>query len=122
MQICCIFQPVYSGALKPADIYIYGESFKFSPLHREIVDNLEVFVPEPITDMFVVNRHFRSNGKRMGDILKLTDIREFVELVPKFGKKMPPGINSDNSLEVMKSFYVNHFSGKETFHAILSYQ
>lgn len=117
-----IFQPIYSGHNDPANIYIYGESFKFSNLHQQIVNGQEVFAPEPVIDMFVVNRHLRTNGTRVGDIIKLTDICEFVELVPKFGKRMSDEINSDNSLELVKSFYVNHFAGKETFHAILSYQ
>lgn len=64
----------------------------------------------------------RANGTRLGDIFKLTDIREIIELVPRFGERMPDGLDCNNSLELMKSFYINNFSDKETFHTILSYQ
>jgi hypothetical protein len=59
-----------------------------------------VFAPAPNVDMFVLNRHTRSNGSRMGDIFRLTDIREVVELVPQFGLKMDNQLNCDNSLEI----------------------
>lgn len=118
-----IFQPLLSGTADPSSIYFYGESFNFSPTNRGMDDSgNEVFVPEPGIDMFVVNRHVRHDGTRVGDIHRLIDICEWVELVPKFGKKIAPNINSDNSLEILSSYYVNHFSSKETYHAILSYQ
>lgn len=118
-----IFQPLSTTTADPADIYFYGESFNFSSANRGTDDcGREVFVPEPGIDMFVVNRHHRSDGTRVGDIHRLIDICEFVELVPKFGKKIAANMNSDNSLEIASSYYVNHFGSKETFHAILSYQ
>ena len=58
----------------------------------------------------------------MGDIVRLTDIREVVELVPRFGAKMDDRLNENNSLDLPDSFYLNNFADKETFHAILSYQ
>ena len=58
----------------------------------------------------------------MGDIMKLTDVQEIVELVPRFGAKMDDALNQDNSLDLPDSFHLNNFVGKETFHAILSYQ
>lgn len=119
-----IFQPLYPDTNNPADIFFYGEFFSFSTAHRGTnEDGNEVFVPEPGTDMFVVQRHHRQDGSRVGDIFKLTDICEFVELVPKFGQHpVPDGINCDNSLELFRYYYINNFAAKETFHAILSYQ
>jgi hypothetical protein len=58
----------------------------------------------------------------MGDIVPLTDVREVVELVPRYGQHMDNGFNSNTSLELADSFYINNFADKETFHAILSYQ
>lgn len=104
-------------------ILFYGECFKFSNRHCErMPDGRTIYTPEPGIDMFVVERHMRANGTRMGDIFELTDVREVLELVPCFGDKMPDGLNCNNSLEVMNSYYINNFSDKETFHAILSYQ
>lgn len=125
VQVRVIFQPLYTASAtgSPSDIYFYGESFNFSPLNKAADSNgHEVFAPEPGTDMFVVNRHLRHDRSRVGDIYKLTDVCEFVELVPKFGKSIADDINSNNSLERMSSYYINHFAAKETYHAILSYQ
>ena len=58
----------------------------------------------------------------MGDIARLIDVREIVELVPRYGTKMDGCLNSDTSLKLTDSFYMNNFADKETFHAILSYQ
>jgi hypothetical protein len=64
----------------------------------------------------------RSNRQRMGDIVQLTDIREIVELIPRFGATMDNLLNKDSSLDIPDSFHLNNFADKETFHAILSYQ
>ena len=103
-------------------IYFYGEMFKFHPSHTEHVRDVDVFAPAPYIDMFVLIRHLRANGSRMGDIFRLTDIMEIVELVPRFGARMDEQINCDNSLEIPDTFYLNNFADKENFHAILSYQ
>ena len=81
-----------------------------------------VVIPAPNIDMFVLNYHRRLNGSRMGDIYLLTDIREIVELVPRFGSKMDDCLDCDNLLEISENFYMNNFANKENFHAILSYQ
>jgi hypothetical protein len=103
-------------------IYLYTEYFKFSGLHQVIVDGVDVFAPAPDIDMFLLHRHLRANGARMGDIIRLTDVREVVELVPRFGARMDDAMDCDNCLEISDSFFLNNFADKETFHAILSYQ
>lgn len=127
VQLRTIFSPIYFDETRSRDVYCYAESFKFSSLHREqqVVNGVpvEVFTPAPDIDMFMVNRHFRGDGAtRMGDIIHMVDIRDVLELVPVFGSKMRDDMNSDNSLEIAKNYFINNFSDKETFHAILSYQ
>ncbi|KAF7985012.1 hypothetical protein HWV62_10006 [Athelia sp. TMB] len=104
-------------------ILFYGHCYKFSAQHRELLpDGRTRYRPEPGIDMFVVEHHVRANGDRMGDVFVLTDIREILELVPRFGEAIPDNIDCNNSLEKIDSFYINNFSDKETFHSILSYQ
>ena len=122
VQVRLIFSPITPNDGSKPPIYFYGETFKFSSLYRTTVDGVDVFAPAPNVDMFVLNCHTRSNGSRMGDIFHLTDIREVVELVPQFGLKMDNQLNCDNSLEIPDAFYLNNFTDKENFHAILSYQ
>jgi len=123
VQVRLVFSPITASTnSSQPPIYIYGQFFKFSSSYQEVVDGVEVFTPAQHSDMFVLNRHFRANGERMGDIICLTEVRECVELVPRFGAKMDDWLNCDNSLEISDSFYLNNFADKETFHAILSYQ
>ena len=124
MQVRLIFSPVITSPRNHSPpVYFYGEFFKFSAQHRANVDDVEVFAPAPNVDMFQLHRHFRSDGStRMGDIVRLTDVREVVELVPVYGEKMDPRLNCETSLDLANSFYINNFASKETFHTILSYQ
>lgn len=119
-----IFSPVVPPG-QQREVLFYGEAFKFrtgASFQAVTEDGTDVAKPAPDIDMFIVDRHFRANKSRMGDIYRLSNVREFVELVPRFGARMPDGINCNNSLDLMNSFYVNNFSDKENFHAILSYQ
>jgi len=124
MQVRLIFSPKgpSNGGDSPP-VFFYGKYFKFSSQYHTDVDGVSVFAPAPDVDMFQLHRHFRSDGTtRMGDIIRLTDIREIVELVPVYGSQMDPRLNYNNSLELADTFYLNNFASKETFHAILSYQ
>lgn len=118
-----VFSPVTADNRRQPPIYFYGHCFKFLPRNSQTFpDGRTICLPEPVIDMFVVEHHMRANGDRMGDIFKLEDIREILELVPCFGKTVPAGVDCNNSLEVMDSFYINNFSDKEMFHSVLSYQ
>lgn len=87
---------------------------------------MKVFIPVPGLDMFLLERHRRSNGARVGDIFPLSTISEAVELTACFGAKIDKGMNSDTSLDgdhgLGDKYYLNNYDTKETFHAILSYQ
>lgn len=124
VQVKMVFSPVVLPG-QQREVLFYGEAFKFrtGEAYQAVAeDGTEVVKPAPDIDMFIVDRHFRANKTRMGDIYRLSDIREVVELVPRFGARMPDGIDCNNSLDLMNTFYVNNFSDKENFHAILSYQ
>ncbi|KAG9308640.1 hypothetical protein JVU11DRAFT_11593 [Chiua virens] len=118
-QVRAILQPVTDPMSPPL---IYVEFFNFSNTHFVNMDGICIAVPAPKIEMFVVQRRLRSNGQRLGDVVRLDDVRDIVQLVPKFGGKVSPSVTRDNSLEIGQEFYVNSFADKEVFHAILSYQ
>jgi hypothetical protein len=123
MQVRLILQPILSTSIRPNPILFYGERFQYSPQHiLTTLDGGQVYVPEPGIDMFVVSRHLRSNGLRMGDIVEIQNVQQVVQLVPKFGKYADAALTKDNSIEIGREYYINSFADKETFHAILSYQ
>jgi len=123
IQVRVILQPVTPNAQASSHPYlVYGEFFKFaSELTAYDEDGSHVYVPAPGIDMFLLHRHKRSNSVRMGDIVPLDDILEVVELIPKHGLHADPLLDCNNSLEG-DTFYLNNYSNKENFHAILSYQ
>ena len=89
-----------NASTDPSPYLVYGEFFKFATEHTAIdTTNTTVYVPVPGIDMFQVNRHKRSNGRRMGDIVPLDRILQVVELVPKHGMHIDPSLDCDNSLE-----------------------
>ena len=85
IQIRLIFQPAMSNRVYPC--LIYGEFFWFAE-NTAVDDNgVEVYVPTPGIDMFLVHRHMRSGGRtRMADIVQLDTVLQVVDLVPKHGR------------------------------------
>ncbi|KAJ3508336.1 hypothetical protein NLJ89_g5815 [Agrocybe chaxingu] len=95
VEVRLIFQPILpADASTPAPYLFYGHYLKFESTDQ---DGSPLLAPN--IDMFVL-----------------------VQLVPKFGQEAPVGLDYNNSMAFTDRFYLNNFSHKETFHAILSYQ
>lgn len=124
IQVRLIFQPV--TVEKSAPILLYGDFFRFSPDHTESNNsNGDVFfVPADGIDMFILLRHRRGDGRRMGDIVRLDTVIQVVDLIPQFGAMADRSMTCNTSLDsdVTEAFHLNHFASKENFHSILSYQ
>ncbi|KAI9458070.1 hypothetical protein HD554DRAFT_2029733, partial [Boletus coccyginus] len=118
-QVRAILEPITDP---PSSPLLYVEFFNFSNAHFVVVDGIRVTAPAPDLEMFLVRRRLRSNGQRLGDIIPFDDVRQVIQLIPKFGSAVPPNMTCDNSLELGGEFYVNSFADKETFHAILNIQ
>ena len=43
--------------------------------------------PEPASTMFILRRVARAGGAPLGDIIPLTQVRAFADLIPRFGSK-----------------------------------
>jgi hypothetical protein len=123
IQVRLIFQPV--TVEKSAPTLLYGDFFKFSPDHMNASNNGDViFLPADGIDMFILLRHRRGDGRRMGDIVSLDAVVQVVDLIPQFGTTADRSMTCNTSLDsdITEAFYLNHFATKENFHAILSYQ
>ena len=118
-QVRAILQPLTNP---PSSPLIYVEFFNFSNAHFAVVDGIRVVAPAPKIDMFIVHRRLHNNGQHSGDIIRLEDVRDVMQLVPKHSGKVPADMTCNNCLELGREFYVNSFADKEVFHAILSYQ
>ncbi|KAF5329324.1 hypothetical protein D9619_008912 [Psilocybe cf. subviscida] len=74
--------------------------------------------PEPASSLFILNRARRSDGSLVGDIMPVRQIRELVELIPRFGMKADRRYTQYNSLNTCSTFYLNKYLSKELYYAL----
>jgi hypothetical protein len=67
VQVKSIFQPI-TEAPHLNQPFLYVEFFNFSPSLFNTFNNVQIVTPAPVTDMFLVHRHVRSNNTALGDI------------------------------------------------------
>ena len=123
MEVQLIFQPIMLSESEsvpptPTPFLFYGTYFKFASSS----DGNDLPSPAPHIDMFLLRQHWQVNGSLMGNIISVDSIWNQVQLVPKYGSEAPGGLDSNNSMHIFDLFYMNNFTHKEMFHAILSYQ
>lgn len=73
---------------------------------------------DPSTQMYVLKRALRSSADRMGDIIPLTNIRAFANLVPRFGATADPRLTMFNTLEHSREFLLNRFFDKNIYYPL----
>ncbi len=102
---------VYSG---PTLAYV--EYFKHGPKAlSEQTEGGKNHVPDDNVEMFRVIRRVGRDRKRIGGVIRLTDIWRPIQLTPVFGKECPANWDLNNAVELAKEFYVNSFWDKETY-------
>lgn len=74
--------------------------------------------PEPASSLFIVKRARRANNEPIGDILPLQQVRELVDLIPRFGKQAERRLTRYNILEYCSEFWLNKYFDKELFLAL----
>lgn len=74
--------------------------------------------PEPASSLFILKRARRSDGSLVGDIIPVRQIRELVELIPRFGEKADRRYTQYNSLNICSEFYLNKYLTKELYLAL----
>lgn len=74
--------------------------------------------PQKDNNMYVVQRRLTSEGARTGDVVDISSIARFVQLIPKFGRTVSSVIDCENSMEIVKSYYINSFADKEIFQTV----
>lgn len=70
------------------------------------------------TNMHVLKRAIRSGGERLGDVIALTQIRAYANLIPRFGNRADPRLASHNAFEHSREFLLNKFFDKNIFYPL----
>jgi hypothetical protein len=74
--------------------------------------------PEALSSLYLVKRAKRTNNEFVGDILPVSQVRELVELIPRFGEKADRRFTKFNSLQTNIEFWLNKYFTKEAYLAL----
>ena len=114
MQIRLIFRPHWKHKPISSDYLVYAQRF-------DIIQRSAYAGTDPSNHMHLLKRAKRTtDNSRLGDVLSLTAIRMPIELVPYYDKSADSRLTCYNSMELSTKFWLNRFSDKETYFALLS--
>ena len=75
--------------------------------------------PDELTGMWMVKLSFLGDNTRYLSVVHIDSIVRTAHLIPIFGQEFVPlGVNSHNSLDVYRGFYVNHFIDHHAFELV----
>lgn len=81
-------------------------------------------VPQPSgsrdssTQMHVLKRAARSGGERLGDVIPVTQIQAYANVIPRFGNRADPRLTSFNALEHTREFFLNKYFDKNIYYPL----
>ena len=73
---------------------------------------------EPTTQMHVLKRAIRSGGQCLGDVIPISQIRSYANLIPCFGQHADPRLTTFNSYEHSCEFFLNKYFDKNTYYSL----
>ena len=82
------------------------------------VQRFDVIQDDKETGMPILKRATRANGERLGEVIPLSQIRSYVNLIPRFGAVADTRLTEFNSLEHSREFFLNKYFDKNTMFAL----
>jgi hypothetical protein len=107
-QVRIIFKARVARGHRLKDVplaYVYW----FHETRREADDNVEMYSVEYIR---------YPDNRRVGSVIPLASICRQVQLVPCYGAQVHPTLNSNNSMDAWRRYYINSFFDKECYQAV----
>ena len=75
--------------------------------------------PDELTGMWMVKPSFLDDNTRYLSVVHIDTIVRAAHLIPIFGQELVPSrVNSHNSLDIYRGFYVNHFIDHHAFELV----
>ncbi|KAF8336052.1 hypothetical protein F5887DRAFT_1063304 [Amanita rubescens] len=84
----------------------------------DIIPQATASAPEPASSLHVLKRAHRANGRPLGDIVPLSQLRSLVSLVPRFGEKADSHLTKTTCLAFSTEFWLNKYFTKELYYAL----
>lgn len=73
----------------------------------------------PDINMHITSRSLDVEGNRRGEVVELAQVARRIQLIPKFGTRIPADMNTDTIMEMDDySYFVNSFFDKENYQAV----
>ena len=95
------------------------------PLFNRPLAYVHLFTPTsmvcPNSHLYKVSKEEYSKGGNrwpLGVVVELTSIARAIHLIPHYGPAVHKHLNSNNSLDLCQSFWLNSFLDKETYQAV----
>ncbi|KAI5985287.1 hypothetical protein EDD15DRAFT_2176081 [Pisolithus albus] len=73
---------------------------------------------DPSTQVHILKRAMRSNGQRLGDVIAVSRIRAYANLIPHFGQCADARLTSFNSFEHCQEFLLNKYFDKNSYYPL----
>lgn len=126
-DICVIFRIIPSSHRYSGEIgrHVYDQFLAYiqcydivkqpNPHNTSLVHGI---YPEPNTGLYLLKKSTWANGKWLGDIVPLDQIRAVVDVTPRFGAKANHRLTCLSSLAYSTEFWLNKYFDKELFFAL----
>ena len=102
-----------------SDVFLtYLQRFDIVPQVNPKFSSRSGLFPEPASAMFVLRRAARAGGAPLGDVIPLTQVRAFADLVPRFGSKADARLTKQTSSAYSSEFWLNKYFDKESYFAL----
>ncbi|KIM57296.1 hypothetical protein SCLCIDRAFT_28909 [Scleroderma citrinum Foug A] len=113
VQLHLIMQPLG----KPHERWSWADRFLTYVQRFDIVLQADGY-RDPSTQMHVLRRAIRSGGQHLGDVIPVSQLRAYANLVPCFGPRADSQLTSFNSSEHCCKFFLNKYFDKNTYYAM----
>jgi len=71
------------------------------------------------TQLHVLKRALRSSGQRLGDVIPVSQIRAYANLIPRFGQHADARLTASNSFKHSREFFLNKYFDKNSYFPLL---
>ncbi|KAI5996688.1 hypothetical protein EDD15DRAFT_2387099 [Pisolithus albus] len=73
---------------------------------------------DPSSQMHILKRAMRSGGQHLGDVIPVSQIRTYANLIPRFGQHADACLTSFNSFKHCREFFLNKYFDKNSYHPL----
>ena len=70
---------------------------------------------DPATQLHILKTALRSSGQRLGDVIPVSQIRAYANLIPHFGQRADAHLTASNSFEHSREFFLNKYFDKNSY-------